>query len=154
MTASGNTVLAIACTRGHIGLIDYLLKEKHCDPDGEITVIYTDIVKPQKSESSNRLYFCCFTNSDPVNSKGESLKSLAESLGLSDVITYLETFSADSAGGILILHIRVLALEFLVLSVNILYFFSPSFCIRNSFNECTRIVLALLRMHGLLFLKH
>ena len=32
-----------------------------------------------------------------MNSKGESLKSLAESLGLSDVITYLETFSADSA---------------------------------------------------------
>ena len=52
MTASGNTVLATACTRGHIGLIDYLLKEKDCDPDGEITVIYTDIVKPQKCEGS------------------------------------------------------------------------------------------------------
>ena len=91
--------------------------------------------------ASNRLYFCCFTNSDPVNSKGESLKSLAESLGLSDVITYLETFSADSAGGIRILHIRVLALEFPVNIPYFLDFFCPQILLAlvlyscKSFNE-------------------
>ena len=51
-----------------------------------------------------------------MNSKGECLKSLAESLGLSDVITYLETFSADSASEDTY-NAHVLALEFLVLSV-------------------------------------
>ena len=60
-----------------------------------------------------------------MNSKGESLKSLAESLELSDVITYLETFSADSASEH-IYNAHVLALEFLVLSVNVLYFLDYS----------------------------
>ena len=40
----------------------------------------------------------CFPNSGPVNSNGDSLRSLAESLGLSEVVKYLDNLSADSAG--------------------------------------------------------
>ena len=40
----------------------------------------------------------CFPNSGPVNSNGDTLRSLAESLGLSEVVKYLDNLSADSAG--------------------------------------------------------
>ena len=34
---AGDSVLSIACTRGHV----YLVKDKGCDLDGEITVLCT-----------------------------------------------------------------------------------------------------------------
>ena len=37
---AGESVLSIAHTRGHVDLIDYLVKEKGCDPDGEIAVLW------------------------------------------------------------------------------------------------------------------
>ena len=40
----------------------------------------------------------CFPNSGPVNSNGDSPRSLAVSLGLSEVVKYLDNLSADSAG--------------------------------------------------------
>ena len=36
---AGDSVLFIACTRGHIDVIDYLVKDKGCDLDGEIIVL-------------------------------------------------------------------------------------------------------------------
>ena len=36
---AGDSVLSIACTRGHIDVIDYLVKDKGCDLVGEITVL-------------------------------------------------------------------------------------------------------------------
>ena len=38
---AGDSVLSIACTRGHVSVIDYLRKDKGCDLDGEITVLCT-----------------------------------------------------------------------------------------------------------------
>ena len=38
MNEAGDTLLAIACTRGHLGVIDYLVQKKGCDPDGILTV--------------------------------------------------------------------------------------------------------------------
>ena len=38
---AGDSVLSIACTRGHIDVIDYLVKDKGYDLDGEITVLCT-----------------------------------------------------------------------------------------------------------------
>ena len=36
---AGDSVLSIACTRGHVSVISYLVKEKGCKLDGEITVL-------------------------------------------------------------------------------------------------------------------
>ena len=41
MNDAGDSVLSIACTRGHVSVIDYLVKVKGCDLDGEITVLCT-----------------------------------------------------------------------------------------------------------------
>ena len=41
MNDAGDSVLSIASTRGHVSVIDYLMKDKGCDLDGEITVLCT-----------------------------------------------------------------------------------------------------------------
>ena len=38
---AGDSVISIACTRGHVSVIDYLMRDKGCDLDGEITVLCT-----------------------------------------------------------------------------------------------------------------
>ena len=42
-------------------------------------------------------HYCC-AHPGPVNAAGDTLRSLAESHGLSEVIKYLDDHSADSAG--------------------------------------------------------
>ena len=39
MNRAGDSVLFIACTRGHVAVIDYLVKDKGCDLNGEVTVL-------------------------------------------------------------------------------------------------------------------
>ena len=39
VNAAGDSVLSIACTRGHVSVINYLAKNKGCDLHGEITVL-------------------------------------------------------------------------------------------------------------------
>ena len=38
---AGDSVLSIACTRGHVAVIDYLVKNKNCYLGGEVTVLCT-----------------------------------------------------------------------------------------------------------------
>ena len=36
---AGDSVLSIACTRGHVIVIDYFVKEKGCKLDGETSIL-------------------------------------------------------------------------------------------------------------------
>ena len=58
MTTAGDTVLGIACTRGHIGVLDYLVKDKHCDPDGEVNVCILYTIMPYNVYTSKYALQC------------------------------------------------------------------------------------------------
>ena len=38
---AGDSVLFIACSRSHVAMIDYFVKDKGCDLNGEITILCT-----------------------------------------------------------------------------------------------------------------
>ena len=60
---AGDSVLSVACTRGHVSVIVYLVKDKGCDLDGEIIVLCT-LVYGGREEHSAPTY--CITLSAPV----------------------------------------------------------------------------------------
>ena len=90
-------MLSIACTRGHVTVIDYFVKGNGWDLDGEITVICTIILLDAADSRSYAIL-------GPVNSAGDTLKSLAESHRLSEVVKYLDNLIAGSAGECCVLH--------------------------------------------------
>ena len=81
-----DTLLSRACTKGNIFLIDYLVKEKGCDPAGESCMCAEWLFQ-----------LCCF-NQGSVNPTGDTMWSIANSLGLSDVLRYLESLGAGKKG--------------------------------------------------------
>ena len=64
-------------------MIDYLVKNKYCDPDGE-TCQYSNY------------YVVCIKNFEhiltkgSVNAAGDTLRTLASSYGISNIVKYLE----------------------------------------------------------------
>ena len=106
-----DTLLSMACIRGHIGVIDYLVKVKGCDAFGEcllyplgctceclIPMQCMFCLEPCIVMHACTYYSLCHTTPGPVNGAGDTLQSIADSLRLSEVITYLKHLSADSAG--------------------------------------------------------
>ena len=89
---AGDSVLSIACVKGHIDVIDYFVKDKGWELDGEMAVRCTCI--------HACMYDCAvrYANAGPVNAVGDTLRTLAESHNLSAIIKYLDNPNASSSG--------------------------------------------------------
>ena len=52
-------------------------------------------------------HYCCSTPG-PVNPAGDTLRSIADSLGLSDVLRYLESLGADGESVLLVIAVVIM----------------------------------------------
>ena len=115
-----DTLLSMACKRSDIGVIDYLVRVKGCDPFGESTSSWFIMCVCVCVRACVRAcmhmcvcvcvhvcvwvcvcawvskYYC--SNLGLINPAGDTMESIANSLGLPDVLRYLESLGSGLKG--------------------------------------------------------